>query len=792
VGLDVKNAFGSASRRILLQELLRLIHEGKHALIPVLRRLVMMFRAGLSINFQPSVGGAPLSVPINEGLYQGWPHATPLYCIVHNWARVRILRDLPPVIRQRLVSADFADDSHSVIKMGLAAEVKIFIDVSRKYFSQCTEDLSVDKTVIYRPIIDDQEHGNLCALSDELKLKTVYRDRADHERGSIACGAVMGSSAFVDAKLQKLLDKALGVLDKIVALIDSREVADTGRQAVERTRQAAVLVIRLCIQSRLAFWKRVQPPSSLEPFARQLDSRTYAAIKHILFIRHQDLTLVRGTTAEDDAKRERLLRLLLELPPSMGGAGFQPNSGVAAPIAFLASFAQSASRVRTLAGPVVLAPSPPAAADDIVPLNSFANPFLPEAINTALAAAASVKLLFPSAASVDTAILAIERPISEDESPNKLTESLTKECNEANFNFVLGHGSPSAYHRLLILEKKSTASTAFITVSPRPGNGTTLTDDEFISAFRHHLGLHPLPPPLGNRTPVHCAACLLGSRSRPVWFDEVHVMACPEISHTPEHDRVQAAIHNTITEAARAAAQGDIAVEVHPTYAAIPGLTVLSPAARAEKARSPPWNFSRNPPKPAVEGDLSFRARPNLDAVYPNTLLIDVTVSSPDTTWAQMRHDAPTMATVKADHATSVAEKLKHASFHTTLNISEGSRITFLPFGIGTSGVLGGDAERVLDIISNAIDKLGAADTTRFSTKQALRERVSVALHAGVADRIRRAVHRQRTLAPQLALRLAQAGVAGAAVAAPGVVGAQQPGLAAAVAALGGSPGALA
>ena len=796
IGLDVRNAFGTAARRIALSELARLIREGRRGLIPILRRVVSLIRAGLSIHFFNDKNER-FSLPIDEGLFQGWTHAVLLYVLVHNWGVRRLHENLPPTILPRLVKVNFADDGNFLLKNAKASEVYTIITTAREAFDQCTGGLGIDKTVIHRPCTDDAEHENFCNLSDELGLKIDYRNRREDQKGSIVSGAAIGTHAFVARHLQSLTNSTIEILDKLVQLHDAHSIADNKRQAVERTRQALVCVIRLCIQARAAYWKRVQPPAAFDQYARIIDDRVYAAIQHMVHIRHQDLTLVRGHTPDDDNRRAALLRMLFELPTSCGGAGFQPNSGFASRIGYLSSFAQATPFLRTLAGNLLLEQLPPAAHNEAVPPVPNSAPFLPNVTAAALQAAQFVEAYCPGIPSVQVALSAIDTARPLDEAPRNLSEGMSRDCNEASFRFVLSHGSPSAYHRLLLLEKHNSAAAAWLTVIPSAADGTTMPDNLFIHAFREHLHLHPFPnPDLGDRGSVLCAACFL-KNGRSVFLDEVHALACSSLSHTPEHNAVQHALHNAIVSATQHLNAGEVMVQPTPIYASVPGLRTLSEHERSERAAAPPFNLTR-PPKQALVGDLLVRMRPNSNAVHHETMLIDFVVSSPPTSFGLMSTTAPLVKALTDKWATSREEALKRAAFRTSYDVSNGSHISFFPFAIGSTGVLGHDAEIVLKTIASSIDSLGASDTSRYSTMQQLLERVSVAIHAGIGGRISRLVHRQRHLTPEMAQRRAQGGGAPAAMV-PGAARALLPVAPAQVGpqvvvqapVLGGAPGAV-
>jgi len=277
----------------------------------------------------------------------------------------------------------------------------------------------------------------------------------------------------------------------------------------------------------------------------------------------------------------------------------------------------------------------------------------------------------------------------------------------------------------------------------------------------------------------------------------VHALACSSLSHTPEHNAVQHALHNAIVSATQHLNAGEVMVQPTPIYASVPGLRTLSEHERSERAAAPPFNLTR-PPKQALVGDLLVRMRPNSNAVHHETMLIDFVVSSPPTSFGLMPTTAPLVKALTDKWATSREEALKRAAFRTSYDVSNGSHISFFPFAIGSTGVLGHDAEIVLKTIASSIDSLGASDTSRYSTMQQLLERVSVAIHAGIGGRISRLVHRQRHLTPEMAQRRAQGGGAPAAMV-PGAARALLPVAPAQVGpqvvvqapVLGGAPGAV-
>jgi len=225
-------------------------------------------------------------------------------------------------------------------------------------------------------------------------------------------------------------------------------------------------------------------------------------------------------------------------------------------------------------------------------------------------------------------------------------------------------------------------------------------------------------------------------------------VACQFTDHKPEHNAVQNILHRVLLKAA-AASPGDIEAHVLPDYISISGLQALSAAGRQAKAAT---RGMTTVPKFAVEGDLIIKARADATAIDMCITLIDVVVASPPFPHSFMAPNSPTSLKLGPYSSTKTQETRKENEFHTSYNIEAGSRITFRPFGISHTGFLGQQAEFLLSYISKIIDTHGAADSSRHLIHRNLQERISVALHAGIGERIRNVVAHHRRLLPNMPL----------------------------------------
>ena len=318
VNLDVRNAFGTASRRILLKELCDRIDDGVLDLIPVLRNTPAMMGSGMSIAFRHTDGGAASIIAFLTGLFQGGPLCAPLCAIVMNALRLRYRQRLVDALgkeaAEKIIDFSFADDTNIIVTVEhLEATLKIITDAIAEGTAGC----NMPKTVLYRPRRGDTDHYILCEIADRLGIQTPdkirYADLPSDRQGITTCGASIGTLEYERRCLQERLEKATGLVDKVLSVVKEAALSER-RLPVERSRQAAVLVIRLCAQSRLTYFSRVHDPAVFEPLGRKLDSYVQKAICEILRIRSTDIGLV---TAEGPAAEDLKRKILPSYSPCL-------------------------------------------------------------------------------------------------------------------------------------------------------------------------------------------------------------------------------------------------------------------------------------------------------------------------------------------------------------------------------------------------------------------------------------------------------------------------------------------
>jgi hypothetical protein len=780
LAFDVENAFGSMARRILVEELVRLINvEGKVALIPVLRNVVAMIRAGMRITFKCTSGGGIISIPLLEGIFQGGPLCSALYAIVNAAlirrvrARIAASEGITASDAAALIVISFADDTHFVVPVHMVDAV---ITSMKAVMAEGTAGCKVEKTVPYCPSRSGPVHEQLVAVCDKHNIVIEgfpYRDLPAYLQGTTVCGLSIGTHDFTTRAMQAKMAKAIAIVDKIVSIVEFKEVA-LNRKPVETSLQAALLLLRLIPQARFEFFTRVNPPAVTRTIGRLIDLHVYGAVSRILHARATDSVLVSEAGPAAESRKERLLETLLELPTCHGGAGFHPVGGAAADAAYLSSFASASNLVRSLVGHVVLQPRPPGSN-----ANPLLQPFLPQVTAAVRAAAQSAHLDLQSSLPLESRTAtspAVEVCLNLINNPENiaavgasgLQAAVTKGRNMARRNSLIRQDLPSALHRLRFIEQACPIAAAWLSTVPRRGRGNWMPDAFFVAAFRHLLFLHPCPAMSnGVRVTQYCAACFVTqSTSSP--FNDVHSLICKAAAPRAEHDSLRDAVHNFIQEAIPSIPRAQLSSETEPAYANIFRARMRSAEERVAAA------LPRSVPQASnlTQGDLIVTGLRNPDAPSRESILIDFRLVSPPASLQYEPPFAPIAKDLQADHFIKMEETQKRFEFNVFVHLEPNSGTTFLPFVISRSGRLGADADHVISHIVSLIDSHGASDASVHSTRQNLIDRVSIALQSGMGAKILRATDLHRKYLPlmvarQAAARAVQGAAAGGAALTP-------------------------
>ena len=840
VNLDVANFFGTASRTILIQELCDGIRDGKASLIPLLRNTLTMCLSGMAIVFEHSDGNGRTVITFYTGFFQGGPLCAPLCAIIlkvlQRRYRLRLKTEFGETVAKRIVDFAFADDTNLLVSVDILERV---LQIVTSTISEGTKGCNIDKTALFRMRRDDIGHVTLCGVADRMGILTngiSYDLRPSTMWGTVVCGAAIGHIDFQRLVLQQRTDKAKVLLQKVADLVEESAVAE-GRRPIERFRQSAITIIRLCVASRLAYFARVHDATVFYRFGKELDTHVFVAVCRILRIRATDLSLVRQEGPEAEALKLRLLRILFALPTKLGGLGFTPLADLA-DAARLASAAETANRVRQLVSVFACAPVPAGALND----NPLEQPFLPAVVAEALGSATRLNAAAERAASLaktvppgpdsgdvdddpgdtlrsflsclDAAKNALSSTHAADDasSIDKLQECLSAGVYEAHRNYLQSNGMPSVWHLSTFREQSCAQASAWLTTIADPRSDNVIPDLILMMAIYIRLFLHtfPNPTPGGPRVRARCEACATHpSDPRIVELDEVHLTVCRSAGHKTEHDAVCRALNKYVGTRLREAAAGNTTTEQF--YRSIPGLREIPHDQRGPLRQQQYPGRHGNLPKPAVKGDVTFQLRPDRSSLAYETVVTDVTLASVPADKATVAITSPAAKTFFADtplaHYATVAEEHKIYSFRTSIRVDPDSRVSFRPFGISRAGRLGPNAKHVMRYLNSALDQHDATGQSPYKARSKMLDLISVALQGGIGAKAIRTLDRhqacllaaqhqqppqqqpiqQHPVQPQLQQPAGQAPSGGAPAAAPPL----EPTANTAAAAAGGLPGSV-
>ena len=759
VHLDIINAFGTASRRILIRQLVKDIEEGHEALIPVLRNALSLFYSGCSIHFSYSSGEGAATIPFRTGFFQGGALCAPWCAIVLKVlkarARERITAELGEEATRRVCDPSFADDTILLVRLPHFEPV---VRIYEGAVAEGTGGCSRAKMVVHRRCRSDAEHLALCDILDSMNYsvnKVPYRDLTATDQGVTVAGANIGTVEYETAKLGPKRDRVLRLISRLQAVADAAPLSPT-RQPIERTRQTLFIIAQLVVQARFTYFTRVNTPAVAEPMGRQIDERLYDFIERLLGVSAPDLCLVKAVGQAAVSLQRRLLRILFELPTDRGGLGFHPVSGDHAHAARLASLADTANRVRGLVWRMACVPVPDVAdAPDVGPAGQ---PFLPAVIADALASTALLRRNRPDMEGALAGVMgaldsAIEAEHAEQSDFTGTQAVLVGGIYDSEQNFLLRHGMPSMYYRLVYRSNCDKTAAAWRCSIPAYFLGNQIPDAAFLLAMRNLLFQRATPG-----LPEWCAACATAENPLFIPFDDHHIITCRSAAHGKEHDGIRNALVSAVGPALRNVGAGSAVGETF--YNTITGLdAVSSDNARLAIARR---DFEHRGevsslPSRVVRADAVFTALPEPDAIVADTYLIDFTATSPASRYLNQVYIGDVLERklkdISMDYTTTHEDNAKRKAFHTTFRIAPGHRIYFVPFPLERSGFLGTAAQKFLATAGHLLDIHEAVGTGRQRTRRNLVEVISVAWQAGLGAKMSRALQRHRANLPELRRR---------------------------------------
>ena len=759
VHLDIVNAFGTASRRILIRQLIKDIEEGREALIPVLRNALSLFYSGCSIHFSYTSGEGAATIPFQTGFFQGGALCAPWCAIVlkvlKTRARERIVARFGEDFAARVFDPSFADDTTLLLRFEyFTAVLRIFEETLAEGTGGCSR----AKMVVFRRCRSDADHEALCDVLDELAYKVngaSYRHLPVIDQGVTVSGANIGTVEYETAKLAPKRDRVLRLIDRLQAVADAAPLSAT-RQPIERTRQSLYTIAQLVVQARFTYFTRVNTPAVSEPMGRHIDGRLYDFVERLLGISARDLCLVRAVGLEADALKRKLLKILFELPTDKGGLGFHPVSGDHAHAARLASLTDTANRVRSLVWKVACVTLPTeAVAQGEGPLGQ---PFLPAVTASARDSVAIIRRNRPSMADMLQGVMGALDGAIEAEQPEqsdfKGTQAfLVGGIYDSEQTFLIRHGMPTMYHRLVYRSNCDKAAAAWRCAIPAYFLGNQIPDGSFLLAIRNLLFLRAFPGPVEL-----CASCATAERPLFLPFDEHHIITCRSAAHEKEHSGVRNALVNAVGPALRNVGAGAAVGETY--YNTITGLdAITSDHARLAVARR---DFKHRTdadslPSRVVRADAVFTALPEPDAIVADTFLLDFTATSPASRYLEQRYTGDDLEKrlkdISPDYTTAVEDTVKRKAFFTSFNIAPGHRVEFVPFPLERSGFLGAEAHKFLAKLGHLLDVHEAVGTGRQRTRRNLVEVTSVAWQSGLGAKMNRALQRHRAHLPELRRR---------------------------------------
>lgn len=353
IAIDVENAFGTVARASIARELVGAIRGGDEKamrLVPVLRLFGWLYgKEGLAMEFVNPSTGYDAVINIVEGVPQGNQLSQAFFAVALAVAQKELVRRLP---RDTLLALPtFADDQFPLVRT--AHQVRAVLEAMVPALAEVGLALGVKKTRVYRPARDDADHEALCSVCDEFGIP--YRDLPAEERGIMVVGTPIGTQAYTRSKLDGLVGKARRLITRLEDVLKVEGAAGVG-ESEKSNLQGAFAVLRLCVQSKLAYLGRTVDPEMFCPYAERLDSAVFEAALRLVGIKPGDSTMVSGTSTAALERKRQLLYDQLHLPMAMGGGGFRELGGLSANAAYLASFAAASSAIRSLLRDAALAP----------------------------------------------------------------------------------------------------------------------------------------------------------------------------------------------------------------------------------------------------------------------------------------------------------------------------------------------------------------------------------------------------------------------------------------------------
>ena len=301
--IDIKNAFNSVDRQLVLE----IIHKA-----PCLGTIIKMLYGHGPTPVDYSNGDVVLKILSEMGVTQGEVLSMDLFDIVLTDVLKLIEADLPA----DSTLERFADDCYP---MGPPVGAFSIYDKIRIALKPTGMEEQPAKTLVYLPDTLTPEQAALAkALAEARGIKVVD--------GFVACGGLIGSQQFCEAKAAEIVADVCQRVDRVVDVALSKE------GGTELSIQAALVLLRFCIcPAALIHFVRTTPRRLLGDSLKTFDKTIASAVMRILAI----------PEIADQVKRESFLsRLQLDLV--CGGAGLPSLEGLA-DSAFFASFALTAT-----------------------------------------------------------------------------------------------------------------------------------------------------------------------------------------------------------------------------------------------------------------------------------------------------------------------------------------------------------------------------------------------------------------------------------------------------------------
>ena len=163
------------------------------------------------------------------------------------------------------------------------------------------------------------------------------------------------------------------------------------------------------------------------------------------------------------------------------------------------------------------------------------------------------------------------------------------------------------------------------------------------------------------------------------------------------------------------------------------------------------------PVSPVARGDMLLTTQSSAETFSTDRTLVDFVLSSPDRNLLGIPVSRENSRELRIGEASAKASETKRKEFLTAYQIERDARITFIPFAVGRSGLLGADAQDLIKLITKVLDVHEASAFSRHGTRRNLVEIVSTTIHAWVGAKRLRAIDGHRANLQEMHRRLAMA-----------------------------------